>query len=373
MSSSKKIIECLELGWEWTSFQFSAQEEVCMGKIKYYCQNREFLTIEQMNELLADCVAKDKDVLGKAIGLKFKQCCVIQESKIKLVVSTEYKGKLKDYYTFLDGRDDPEMTDGGRAYANLKMAWPQIPEITDLPETISASPMIGYNNKYNKKRQKAWGYDLNSAYASAMIKGWIDTTQPPEAKVIEEGEVGFDLNLNIVRSGFAPFVFQKMETPPEVVAWVKKWYQRKKEAKNKKDKLLAKQTLNYAVGMLQIKNPWLRAWIVGGCNEVIKALIDKDTLFWNTDSIVSRRPRPDLTIGNEIGEWKLEHEGEVAYWGNAYQWNNDTPTYRGVPKGDFPEGWDILKDDTPKHSNPYYFDEEEMKICQVSCIGTYQI
>ena len=122
--------------------------------------------------------------------------------------------------------------------------------------------------------------------------------------------------------------------------------------------------------MLQIKNPWLRAWIVGSCNELISSLIDKDTLFWNTDSIVSRRPRPDLTIGDEIGEWKLEHEGEVAYWGNAYQWNQDKPTYRGVPKGDFPEGWDILVDDTPTHSNPYYFDYKEMKICLT---GNYQI
>jgi hypothetical protein len=196
-----------------------------------------------------------------------------------------------------------------------------------------------------------------------MLKGWIDTTQPPVAKIIDPAtEIGFTCDLEIQRTGFCLFTFKKMPTPPAIIEWVNKYYQKKKEAQTKEEKLKAKQTLNFAVGMLQRKNPWLRAWIVASCNEYISGLLDENSLFWNTDSIVSRTPRPDLELGAEIGQWKLEHEGVVAYRGNSYQWNDDKPTYRGVPKSWFAGDFDLLVDEKPKNENIYYFDYKEVRI-----------
>ena len=322
-----------------------------------------------MNKLLLDCKKKDKIRITGPCRLSQDRTYEIHQKLIRFSVHTRYKGHIKEYYTFLDGRADPQMISPGLAYTSLKNSWPELPIIPEddpVYERISASPLIGYNPKYDNIRQEAFGYDLNSAYAFAMLNGWIDASKPPQAKEIDpETEIGFDLNLDIQREGFCYFTFKKMETPEGIRRWVERHYEAKKNAKTKEEKLKEKQTLNYAVGMLQRKNPWLRAWVVASCNEYIKSLIDEDTLFYNTDSIVSKRKRDDLeqNIGKEIGQWKLEHEGVVAYRGNTYQWNNDKPTYRGVPKEDFSDDFDLLVDEKPKHTNPYYFNEKENKIC----------
>ena len=335
-----------------------------MPKAKQY----QFLTIDEMNELLEDVVKKRKLVTKEPVPLSMDRVAIIHQKVVKFTVHTKYRGDIKEYYTFLDGRQDPQMISPGVAYTSLKNSWkdlPVIPEGDIVYERISASPLINYNPRFDNTRQEAWGYDLNSAYAAAMLKGWIDASVPPVAKEIDpETEIGFDLNLDIQREGFCYFTFKKMETPDGVKQWVARHYEAKKNATTKEEKLRAKQTLNYAVGMLQRKNPWLRAWVVASCNEYIKSLINEDTLFYNTDSIVSRVRRFDIeeNIGNEIGQWKLEHEGVVAYRGNTYQWNNDKPTYRGVPKDDFGDDFDLLVSDKPTHTNPYYFDEKEMKI-----------
>lgn len=329
--------------------------------------NTVYLPVEEMNQLFAYCKTKKRLFLvDNPSGISHSTCCVIKEKRTRIEATTEFKGVVAHYITFLDGREDPQTINGGQAYATLKCSWPQIPEIPEddtIYEWCSAGPMIDYNETYEGQRIPAWGYDLNSAYASVMLKGWIDASVPPQQKVIDpETEIGFTFDLEIQRTGNCPFVFKKMETPEGVKKWVERYYTKKKEAKNKIEKLIAKQTLTYAVGMLQKKNPWLRAWIVAGCNEYISSLLDENSLFWNTDSIVSRVPRPDLELGDDIGQWKLEHEGVVAYKGNTYQWNNDKPTYRGVPKTWFNGDFDLLKDAPPKNQNLYYFNKKEIQI-----------
>lgn len=48
-------------------------------------------------------------------------------------------------------------------------------------------------------------------------------------------------------------------------------------------------------------------------NKFIKNLMDENTLFSNTDSIVSLVPRPDLKISDNIGDFKIEHKGDFIY------------------------------------------------------------
>ena len=226
---------------------------------------------------------------------------------------------------------------------------------------LSASPLLWFNEKYNKTKQYAYGYDMNSAYATAMIEDMPDTSVPMRSGYIVKGkEIGFKEMLNPktnnmttmlvpMYEGFSQYIFPLMESPFK--KFVEVWFGEKSKKKGK-EKTKAKNVLVYSVGYLQLTNPFLRATIIGKCNDWIESLIDEDTLFCNTDSIVSLKPL-DLKIGKGLGEWKLEHKGYVAYKDYSYQWDDGKLSYRSIPRSWFPKDWDILKDDVPMFGNVY--------------------
>lgn len=75
--------------------------------------------------------------------------------------------------------------------------------------------------------------------------------------------------------------------------------------------------------------------IVYYMNEYIKQFIDKNTLWYNTDSIVStvRKPELDALLGNEVGQFKIEHEGRFIQAGTGYQWPDEKITSnKGISK-----------------------------------------
>lgn len=246
------------------------------------------------------------------------------------------------------GEHVEQQANGGEAYRILNIYY-KVPKIT---ANFSASPFTYVNEKYDNTRNYCYYYDLNSAYASIMVNyDFPDTSIKPVAKVIEDNEIGFDANGDIVETGnFAYFVFPKMKSPFKKFANV--WYQKKQNAIYEDDRVRAKNVLCYSVGILQNKNTFLRAYIVNSCNEYIKSLIDENTVYCNTDCIVSLKPKNELIIGTEIGQWKYK-EGLFACKGFSYQWNLDKPSYKGIPKGWFKPGWDILKDDIPHNGNVY--------------------
>ena len=134
-----------------------------------------------------------------------------------------------------------------------------------------------------------------------------------------------------------------------------------------------KQILNYSIGYIRRKNPFLHSCILSRCRYFIENLIDEDTLYCNTDSLVTRKPRADLEhlVGDEIGQFRVQHKGSFAYTVSGYQWNNDLPSVRGKSKkwfeNAYPNGFDILNDELPYiESNTYYYDKEkgEIKKCQ---------
>ena len=220
---------------------------------------------------------------------------------------------------------------------------------------FSASPLLYYNPKYNNTRNNAICYDMNSAYSWAMLQDQPDTSKPPMQKVIEDGEVGFGPDGERLSKGFySRFVFKLIPSP--FTKFVELYYKRKKNAKTRNEKRKAKEYLNFSVGYLQNRNPYIRANIIGLCNDKIESLIDKNTIYANTDSIVSLVERPDLELGDDIGQWKVEHRGRFAYIDYSYQWNDSVPSIRGKPKEYFPKGFDLLKDDLPDCNNIYRFD-----------------
>lgn len=252
--------------------------------------------------------------------------------------------------------DDHPIITGVQAFSVLNKYTKVNRVINDKSEApFSAKALMWKNSIYEGKRVDAICYDVNSAYSYAMIQDMPDTSVPPMQKFVGEGEIGFDLNGNRQTSGYSIYVFKLVESPFK--EFVYKYYERKKKAKNKLEKQRYKEYLNFAVGFLQGRDPYTRAQIVGLANDRIKSLIDDNTLYCNTDSIVSLVERPELELGEELGQWKIEHRGKFAYKGFNYQWDFEIPTFRGKVKTDFSKGWDLLTNELPVCNNKYYFNE----------------
>lgn len=314
----------------------------------------------------------------KLEGERLQRYAFIEDNQVYFKLTYKKGTKACTYICRKDGMENEQVINGGEAYRIMSHYY-KVPKMNSeicgkaIDGGLSASPILYYNKKYEGTRQKAWGYDLNSAYAAAMCGDMPDTSFNSRSGVIKEGkEIGFKEVLNPKHpersmlvpqySGFSLYVFPLMPSPFK--KFVEVWYKKKAESlPNSRERAKAKNVLNFCIGQLQNKNPFLRATIIGRCNELIESLIDEDTLFCNTDSIVSRKPL-DLKIGTGVGEWKLEHENEeVAYIGNTYQWGYGKPSYRGIPGSWFPKGWDLLKDEIPKFGNVYKF--ENMRLVKV--------
>ena len=228
---------------------------------------------------------------------------------------------------------------------------------------LSAAPTIGYNKKLDKQEHYTYVYDLNSAYAAIMMGYIPDTTSYRMFGTVEKGEIGFLLTdkLPLVHSGCADIIFKLIDSPYKEFA--KKYYDIKRYSTGEA-KVKAKAMLVYSVGYLQRHNPFIRAYIVNSCNEYIESLIDDDTIMWNTDAIYSLRKRDDLSIGSEIGQFKLEYEGLLRHTGCNYQYvNNGKVSYRGVPKSWFKVDYNLLTDELPEQDcNLYYFNKDTVQI-----------
>lgn len=309
--------------------------------------------------------------------------------RTKVILTAKIGGKLEQYIFRLDAEDPTQYTNGGEAYKIMKQYVKDLPDLRDDPfykdfidnddiSTIgSCFGIASFNPKFNKTRTEGcYGYDLNSAWPYFLCQPIPDTSEHPRIyEVVMKGEIGFDTtndgNWRLVRPGhIAQYVFKLIESPFK--RFVEVWYNKKKAAKTVKDKTKAKGVLNYSIGYLQRVNPFIRAMVICQANEYIETLIYQDghlrddVIYWNTDSIVCTHKLP-LTIGEELGQWKLQHTGSFALINSTYQWGKDIPTHKGVAKGwykkRYPNGVDILTDSIPtKQDNIYYItDNNEIK------------
>lgn len=226
----------------------------------------------------------------------------------------------------------------------------------------SAKPILYMNKKYEKTRNIAYSYDVNSAYSNGMLQDMPNTNKNPRFNDIirNNNELGFytdgsELICTEEIGAHCEWIFERIESPFK--RFVQVWYERKKKApKNSADREKAKQVLNYSVGYFQKIDPFVRARIISYANKIIKDLMDSETIYCNTDCIVSLVPRPDIIVGENIGDFKLEDKGTTfAFIGFNYQWDLNTPSYRHVPKTWFKKGFDILKDKLPNEGNVVNF------------------
>lgn len=233
--------------------------------------------------------------------------------------------------------------------------------------TCSASPIIGYKPEYElKELYDIYEYDINSAYSSIMLDKIPDLMHPYFNVALKKNQVGFFLDdkLTMIKAEFAyvQVAFDLIELEPNQKKYIEKLYFKKEMAVDDVAYNEAKLMANAAIGYYQKWNPFLRSYIVNECNTRIKALIDDETVLWNTDAIFSLKRRPELPLGNEIGQFKEIHINRFVYKGNNYQIDFEKPKYRGVASSWFPDGWNMVTDAVPKRDNKYLFDQENIKL-----------
>lgn len=201
----------------------------------------------------------------------------------------------------------------------------------------SASPTIGFKEAWNQKElHNVYEYDLHSAYSSVMLDKVPNVNNPIFNAKIKEGQIGFfiDEQLTLIETvGIqCDVVFDLITLHKGAKDYILRLYAKKEEATDELEHDEVKLKLNAAIGYYQRYNPFMRAYIVHKCNKKINSLIDENTILWNTDAIFSLVRRPDLDIGENIGQFKETFIKNFVYINNNYQINDELPLFRGFPK-----------------------------------------
>ena len=297
----------------------------------------------------------------------------LEEMLTKMTMTYEDdNGVVTTFITRLDEYTEiPQQTTGLQAYSCLQK-FVKTPTVFPTYIQFSARAINDTNPYYHGKRVHAYYYDINSAYANVMANyRFPDTSVTPTSGYVSEGEIGFSSDGELCFEGdFATYIFPLTQDHP-YEKFARYYYDKKANAKTPEEKRKAKETLNFSVGFLQNRNPFIRAFIVNMCNKIINDIVEdkvgvKNWILSNTDCIISTVPIPSLKIGTGLGEWKYK-EGTVAVLGtNRYQWDYEIPTYSGCPKGwwkkDYPGQFDILEVPLPSEGNYYYFNVEKGEI-----------
>lgn len=336
----------------------------------------ENVTAKRMNELLK--IARErKNIIFDDPGMKRpdgsfpvvgSMNAYIQDN-MRFFYLTMKIGKVKTYILDKTGEEALLLDNPGQEWRDLNRHYCKVPY---RPAPFkNAAPLLWVNPLYDKKRTRAWGYDMNDAYASVLIGKLPDTAAQPRDGTVESGEVGFSIDGELRHEGRkAAYIFPLIESPFRVYA--EKYHLLKLEEKDPQLKARWKHHLLDVIGYMGHEridgdrmsrpNPFIRNYVVLSCNERMLSLIDDETIMINTDCIVSARERPDIPIGDDAGHFKKEHEGMIGVWGFNYQWDLEKPLYRGIPKKWFPKKWDIIKDDLPQDGNKWEFDRKSMTI-----------
>ena len=327
-------------------------------------------TIEEFNQHLNFCKKYRNIIFEEAPfktceQIKYKAYLDINPVEVNLTYKND-NGRNQTFITRLDG-EPVDIQRGLDAFREMSLFY-KVPR-ANFSKKFSASGILWLNEKYNNQRhQNCYGYDINSAYSWALLQPMPDTSIPVDhCRDLKLNEIGLDCNNEIVLTGFAHLIWPKIKSP--FVEFVNKWYNKKQTApKGSKERQYAKNIMNMAIGYLQRVNPILRTFVLDYANKRVKSFINDDTLYCNTDSIVSLTQRFDIeeNLGDGLGQWKLEHFGDFAYKGFCYQWNKSIPSYRGVSKSWFKPDFDILVDELPECGNLYFYNPKTNQIERLS-------
>lgn len=337
------------------------------------------VTIDEMNEHLKYCYKFRKIIIGKGkpANVPFGLNAYIHNSPTNFELSYK-RGKHACTYKCRKDQKEAEVcgTTGMNAYRTLQrylktikynddssvkaiVGWNE----QDKKFYAATSPYTYENPKYNRTRtENCICYDLNSSYGNALTHAPLPSQKHPIMYYhkLKKGEIGFKIINGRLKTIYEEgktcsiaFKLMSDEERKPIVKFVNKYYElKKKAAKGSKEKLTAKQMLNYSIGYMQKTNPFIRTAVIDYANKFITDLKEKYEdyiLYSNTDSLVStvKIKECEENLGVECGQWKIEHEGSFAYIDSCYQWNLETPSWKHIPKSAFKETYDLLKDPAP--------------------------
>ena len=352
-----------------------------------YKRNREkIVSIEEMNKILAYVSKNYLLVEGEKATSNFNRYACYINNQVNFKITYKKGATVCTYTCRKDGDRKLQSIKGQDAFRIVKQylghndkfdlrksekfdIWKKLLGWDDKDKKFlaSAKPFLYYDEKHENQRLRAYSYDINSSYSNGMQQDMPDTSQEPRINDIirNSNELGFYMRDNelICTEEIGKrcrFIFPKIKSP--FLKFIDVWYKRKKTSLNDTvEKQKAKDVLNFSVGYYQKVNPFIRSRIISFANKIIIDSMDENTIYCNTDSIVSLTQRKDLEFGDDIGQFKQEHNGKYfAYKEFEYQWDLKAPTYRGVAKKWFPKGWDILKDNLPTQGNLVEFNP---KLC----------
>ena len=205
----------------------------------------------------------------------------------------------------------------------------------------SASPERNSNPKFrNKAVENCYEYDLCHAYGQFLKEDVPDLSTVQYNVELKPGQIGFYI-FGTTLEGFprlcattkvgfmCTWAFDLMESP------FKKFVEKIIDKLDKEtDKVKRNKLKNYfriAVGELQNHNPFIRATIVEKCNKLILSLLDDNSIYWSTDSIISAVKRDDIL---ESGyDWQIKHSGTFRLGAHLeHQWNQEVPVINGILK-----------------------------------------
>ena len=350
--------------------------------------------LKEFNKILNDCKlyrelydpTDKQNFLEQNGSLKWGYEIKVLPTKVvlKCIPGKIPSGKYVQYEFKLDGSKNVEHKSGMECYALLqRMSGSFINSFRDNKEfydqngNCKLAPISGklyINTKYfNQRFEGVYSYDRQSSFSWGMIQDMPDTRVEPKFGKVSKDEIGFatiyengEINLKMVEEGsIAEWVFPKVKSPFK--RFVDYYFELKSKAKDKQERQKYKDILNFAVGFIRRHNPFIHSAIICYSNAYIASKIDENTIYSNVDSIVSLKPRNDLKTGQNVGDFKIEHENEIFAIGKSgYQWNYEVPSVRGKSKewfkNAYPNGFDILKDTLPtsENGNKYYYDSINM-------------
>lgn len=245
----------------------------------------------------------------------------------------------------------------------------------DIPECRA---LLYKNPKYDGKATKAYEYDLSAAYLQMLRLPLPKTATMQRNKVIGENQIGFveiDGSLRLIESreefdAECDYVFDIMQSP--YIEFCDKLQNKIDTETDDNKKTDLKNIYRFAVGCLRNSNQFWRATIIERCNKLVESYFDENTIYCNTDSIISTVRRYDIEADTKF-RWKLKHQGAEFKFQKGtlnYQWDLEEPAYRSQVKRyihyyneTHEQKWDILKDPIPRNiEHEYSFDRKTLQI-----------
>lgn len=317
-----------------------------------YCKIKEVpVNLEQMKEILAYVKEYFNYSYSKPpTDRRIKAEVYIDDCPKNLKVTGRYINsvKLTTYIFSKDGKEvelEPSVSDTYREMIKKTEDYHDLIKDDGYMDNFTSSPLLFSDYRYFYKPQEVICYDTNLTYFYLLGQDFPDTRQPKGKGLVRPREIGFRISGRVIQGNdgkqrsqlilvnpgdYADFRYPKRPSPFK--RYVNYKLEELKLVKNKEERSKVKSSINKSVGNLQHHNPIWRAWIVESGNKRIKSLMDKNTIYANTDCVVSLIPRPDIPVSDKIGEFKIEHQGKCTIEGMTITWEDGTDNRRGVPK-----------------------------------------